>query len=213
MLVLIFFAVVFFSVYMQSGLSVLLFTERSVDLELFGHRVPPSDVQSLNPLFILLLAPVFSWAWLRMTRHGRGPSIPFKFALGMLFIGLAFLVLRMGGLATGAEHKVALGWMVLFFLLYTAGEMSLSPVGLAMVSAWAPKRLAGFAMGMWLLSISAASYISGIVANIAAVPPGTGEAEQRQIYETAFTEFGLMALGVTLLLFALVPVLKRMIHR
>ena len=212
MLVLFFFAVIFFAVYQQSGLSVTLFNERSVDLKVFGHLLPPSDVLSLNPLFILLLSPIFAWVWLRMTARGFNPSFPFKFALGLFFIGLAFLILRLGGLTTGADEKVALYWMVLFFLVYTMGELSLSPVGLAMVSALAPQRLAGFAMGMWLLSIAAANYIGGVIARLSSVPEGTPADKERLIYESAFTDYGLIAIAASLLLFALLPVLQRMMR-
>lgn len=212
MLVLFFFAVIFFAIYQQSGLSVTLYNERNVDLLVFGHMLPPSDVLSLNPLFILLLSPVFAWVWLRMIARGFKPSFPFKFALGLLFIGLAFWVLRFGGLTTGSDEKVALYWMVLFFLLYTMGELSLSPVGLAMVSALAPRRLAGFAMGMWLLSIAAANYIGGVIAKIASVPANTPHDQERLIYETAFSSYGLIAIASALLLFSLTPVLQRLMR-
>jgi POT family proton-dependent oligopeptide transporter len=210
--VLVGFAVVFFAVYMQAYSSIVLYTKRDVDLELLGFAVPPSDIQSLNPMFILLLAPVFALVWRQTTKAGINVSVPFKFVLGLFFIGSAFLLLRLGGLATGSEGKVDLSWMVAFFFLYTMGEMSLSPVGLSMATALAPQRLAGFAMGMWMLSISGANYISGRIAEIASVPAGTAEATERQIYEAAFADYGWIALSAGLILLGLVPILRRMMR-
>jgi POT family proton-dependent oligopeptide transporter len=212
MLVLILFAVVFFSVYMQSGSSVTLFVERAVDLDVVGMKIPPSDAQSLNPFFILLLAPIFSLVWARLEGIGRDPSIPFKFMLGLAFIGAAFFLMRLGAATAGQGHQVPFAWIVLFFLVYTMGEMSLSPLGLSMVSALAPRRLAGFAMGIWMLSISAANYLSGIVAKVAAVPAGALAAREREIYETGFSYFGVLAVSAALLLFALLPLLRRMMR-
>jgi POT family proton-dependent oligopeptide transporter len=197
---------------MQAYSSIVLYTKRDVDLELLGFAVPPSDIQSLNPMFILLLAPVFALVWRQTTNAGINVSVPFKFVLGLFFIGSAFLLLRLGGLATGSEGKVDLSWMVAFFFLYTMGEMSLSPVGLSMATALAPQRLAGFAMGMWMLSISGANYISGRIAEIASVPAGTAEATERQIYEAAFADYGWIALSAGLILLGLVPILRRMMR-
>lgn len=210
--VLVGFAVVFFAVYMQAYSSIVLYTKRDVDLELLGYAIPPSDIQSLNPMFILLLAPVFALVWAKTTKAGIEVSIPFKFVLGLVFIGSAFLLLRLGGIATGSEGKIGLYWMVAFFFLYTMGEMSLSPVGLSMATALPPKRLAGFAMGMWMLAISGANYVSGRIAELASVPAGTSQATERHIYEAAFADFGWIAISAGLILLGLVPILNRMMR-
>lgn len=211
-IVLVAFSVVFWSIYMQAGTSITLYTERAVNLVAFGFHIPPSDIQSLNPLFILLLAPIFAFVWRRTHEARIDISVPIKFFLGLAFMGSAFLVLRLGGLSAGDGVKVDLYWMVLFFLLYTMGEMSLSPVGLSMATELPPKRLAGFAVGVWLLATAGANYIAGVIAGFASVPAGTGVAQQRHIYESAFTDYGLLGLSAALLLLALSPLLRRMMR-
>ena len=209
LVVLTLFALVFWSVYMQSGSSVVLYTERDVNLELTGLSIPPSDLQSLNPLFILMLAPVFAFVWTRSRRAGFSIPNSIKFVLGLVFLGSAFLVLRLGGIVTGSEGGVNLAWIVVFYLLFTMGEMSLSPIGLAMASELPPKRLAGMAMGIWYLSTAGANYIGGIIAGIAAVPAGASRQAERQIYESAFSDYGWICLAAALLLLILVPFLRR----
>ncbi|MEM7445319.1 MAG: peptide MFS transporter [Pseudomonadota bacterium] len=206
------FAVVFWAIYQQSGSSVVLYIERDVDLGMFGLSIPPSDIQSLNPLFILLLAPVFAFVWTRTRQAGIHIPNSLKFVLGLAFLGSAFLVLQLGGIATSSGGRIDLTWMVAFYLLFTMGEMSLSPIGLAMASELAPKRLAGMAMGMWFLSTAGANYIAGLIASIAAVPAGTSPQAERQIYESAFADYGWMCLGAALLLLILVPFLRRLMR-
>lgn len=197
-------SIVFWTVYNQVGTSFLLFTDRLVDRSVFGITVPPSDFLSLNPLFILLMGGPFAALWVWLGRRGRNPSIPLKFVLGHLLLGGAFLVL-VGAISVGGDGQVPWPWLVLFFVLYTAAEMVLSPVGLAMTTALAPERLRGFAMGLWLLATALAYYLAGMAAGIAAVPKGADDAAMRPIYSGAFLDYGLLALGGGLLFFALVP--------
>ncbi len=203
LLALIAISIIFWTVYNQVGTSFLLFTDRLVDRTIWDFTVPPSDFLSLNPLFILLMGGPFAALWVWLAKRGRNPSIPLKFVLGHLLLGSAFLVL-FGVLAQGAGH-VPWPWLVLFFALYTAAEMVLSPVGLAMTSELAPERLRGFAMGLWLMATALGYYLAGAAAGVAAVPKGTGEAAMRSIYSNAFLDYGLLALGGGLLFLALVP--------
>ncbi|MEM7445543.1 MAG: peptide MFS transporter [Pseudomonadota bacterium] len=209
-LILVLFAVIFGAIYRQTNSSVVLYIARDVDLDVMGILVPPSDVGSLNPLFILILAPVFAIAWRRLAAVGRAVSSPAKFALALLFLGAGYLVLRLGGLVTGAEEEASLGWVVFFYLLHTMGELCLSPIGLAMAAALAPPRLAGFAMGLWMLSISSSDYVAGLISRWAEIPEGTGLSGSRQIYESAFFDYGWIAIVAGLVLACLVPILKRL---
>jgi len=196
-------SIIFWTVYNQVGTSFLLFTDRLVDRTVAGITVPPSDFLSLNPLFILLMGGPFAALWVWLGRRGRNPSIPLKFVLGHLLLAGAFLVL-VGALSAGTGD-VPWPWLVLFFVLYTAAEMVLSPVGLAMTTALAPERLRGFAMGLWLLATALAYYLAGLAAGIAAVPKGASDAAMRPIYSSAFLDYGLLALGGGLVFLALVP--------
>ena len=201
-------SIVFWTAYNQVGTSFVLFTERLVDRSLFSITVPPSEFLSLNPLFILLMGGPFAALWVWLAKRGWNPSIPMKFVIGHLLIASAFFCLVLAIVAS--PGKVPWEWLVLFFALYTAAEMTLSPVGLAMVTALAPNRLLGLSMGLWLLATSVSFYLAGLAAGIAAVPDKASDAETESIYRHAFTDYGWIGLGGGLLLFALVPVLKRL---
>jgi len=204
-------SVVFWTVYNQVGTSFILFTERLVDRTILGTEIPPSEFTSLNPFFILAMGGPFALLWAWLARRGRNPSIPLKFVLGHLLLGAAFFTLVMG--ISSADGKVPWEWLVLFFALYTAAEMTLSPVGLAMTTALAPPRLTGLAMGLWLLGTSAAYYLAGLAAGIASVPDNATDAESASIYGTAFADYGGLAIGGGLVLLALVPWVRNLMGR
>ena len=201
-------SVVFWTIYNEVGTSFVLFTQRIVDRNVLGTIQPPSEFLSLNPLFILMMGGPFAALWAWLARRGRNPSIPLKFVIAHVLIGIAFLCLVAGIAST--TGKVPWPWLVLFFLFYTAAEMTLSPIGLAMVTELAPDRLRGFAMGLWMLATSLAFYLSGLAAGIADVPKGTAPAAETAIYRDAFLDYAIIVLGAALVFFALVPWLQRL---
>ena len=201
-------SIVFWTAYNQVGTSFILFTDRLVDRNTFGIVEPASEFLSLNPLFILLMGGPFAALWVWLAKRGWNPTIPMKFVLGHVLIAAAFFSLVLA--ITASPGKVPWEWLVLFFALYTAAEMTLSPVGLAMVTALAPKRLMGLSMGLWLLATSVSFYLAGLAAGIAAVPDKATDAQMDAIYHHAFSDYGWIGLGGGLLLFALVPWLKRL---
>jgi POT family proton-dependent oligopeptide transporter len=156
------FTILFWGAYEQKGASLNLFADRLVRNEIFGMSFPVPFLQSLTGTFVIILAPVFSWLWIRMGE--RQPSSPRKFALGLAFIGLAFMLLVPASLFT-AEGKVSVWWLVALYFLAVCGEMCLSPVGLSTVTKLAPVKLVGIMMGIWFLAASfgnkLAGYLSG----------------------------------------------------
>jgi len=157
-------AAVFWSVFEQAGSTLNLFAERSTGRTLLGQEFPASWFQSLNPLFIILLAPLFAWLWVRL--GSREPGSPAKFALGLLFAGLGFAVLV--GAARLAKDGVQVSplWLVATYLLHTIGELCLSPVGLSAMTRLAPARVAGLMMGVWFLAASVGNLLGGQVASL-----------------------------------------------
>jgi POT family proton-dependent oligopeptide transporter len=155
---------VFWSVYEQAGSTLNLFADRSTDDSLFGRAFPASWFQSVSPIFIILLAPVFAWLWVRLGK--RDPSSPTKFVFGLAFVGLGFVVLVPAATQSAAGVKVSPLWLMLTYLLHTVGELCLSPVGLSATTKLAPARVAGLMMGVWFLSISLGSYLGGRVASV-----------------------------------------------
>jgi proton-dependent oligopeptide transporter, POT family len=153
----------FWAAFEQAGSSLNLFADLKTQNEIFGQTFPSTWYQSLNPIFILMLAPVIASIWMMLGR--RNPSSPFKFVLGLLFVGLGFLLLVPG--STLAESGlVGPGWLVGVYFLHTIGELCLSPVGLSIATRLAPVRFAGLIVGAWFLSISLGNYIGGHIAGL-----------------------------------------------
>jgi len=150
--VLFIFAALFWGAYEQAGSTLNLFADRNTDRVIFGWEMPASWLQAVQPIFVILLAPVLAWLWVRLGK--REPSSPATFTLALLFAGLAFLLLvPAASLAqSGAGVKVSPLWLVLAYAIEELGELCLSPVGLSAVTKLAPPRLVGRMMGVFFLS-------------------------------------------------------------
>jgi len=152
------FTMLFWAAYEQKGASLNLFAKELVRTEMFGIGFPSSYLQSCTPLFVILLAPIFSYVW--VTLKDRQPSSPVKFTLGLLFIGLAYLLMIPASMLT-AYGKISPLWLVGLYFLEVCGEMCLSPVGLSTVTKLAPVKLVGIMMGVWFLASSFGSKLAG----------------------------------------------------
>ncbi|MBK9170965.1 MAG: peptide MFS transporter [Bryobacterales bacterium] len=152
----------FWSVFEQAGSTLNLFAQRNTNTEVLGFAFPASWFQSVNALFIIALAPVFAWLWVRL--GAREPSSPAKFALGLLGAGGGFLLLVAGAQLAETGVRVSPLWLVGVYLLHTIGELCLSPVGLSAMTKLAPERITGLLMGVWFLSISVGNYLGGRMA-------------------------------------------------
>jgi proton-dependent oligopeptide transporter, POT family len=155
------FASLFWGAYEQAGSTLTLFADRYTRLEVAGLSFPSSWFQSVQPIFVILLAPVFAWVWIRLGR--REPSSPAKFAGGLLFMGLGFLVLVPAGAIaqSGSGVRVSPWWLVWVYFLSELGELCLSPVGLSVVTKLAPARIVGLMMGVWFLSNAFGNKLAG----------------------------------------------------
>lgn len=155
---------VFWSGFEQAGSSLNLFADRHTDRMLFGFEIPASWFQSLNPFYIVVLAPVFAAVWVKLARRQLDPSMPGKFAIGLLILGLGFLVMVVAAKIVVAGNQAAPYWLILTYLLHTMGELCLSPVGLSSVTKLAPKRFVGQMMGIWFLATSLGNLLAGLMA-------------------------------------------------
>ena len=165
-LILFVFAGLFWAGFEQAGSSLNLFGDRFTKNEIFGMSFPSSFHQSTNSVFLILLAPVFAWLWVRLADTGKEPSSPVKFALGLLFVGAGFAVVAIAARISAANGDAAVGpmWLTMVYLLHTIGELCLSPVGLSTMTKLAPARLAGSIMGVWFMATSLGNFIGGRVA-------------------------------------------------
>jgi len=155
---------IFWAGFEQAGSSLNLFARSLTDREVFGWTMPASFLQAVNGMFIITLAPVFAWLWVRLNRRGLEPSSPAKFALGLMMLGAGFLVMVAASHAAASGQKVSPLWLVLTYLLHTFGELCLSPVGLSTVTKLAPQRAVGQMMGVWFMSMALGNLIAGRVA-------------------------------------------------
>ncbi len=155
-------AAIFWSGFEQAGSSMNLFARDFTDRVLFGTEWAAGTLQSVGPIFIVLLAPVVGSVWVWLGR--RNPSIPVKFGLGLVLLAVGFLVLAWGSSLLGGGGKVGMRWLVATYFLHTVGELCLSPVGLSSVTKLAPERLVGQMMGTWFMGSALGNLIAGLVA-------------------------------------------------
>ena len=160
-------AAIFWSGFEQAGSTLNLFADRYTDRHVFGWEMPTSWLQSVNPLMIILLAPVFGWLWVSLARRNLEPSIPAKFALGLLQLGLGFAVMVFAAklvVSGGEGARVLPTWLLLTYLLHTCGELCLSPIGLSAVTKLAPTRYVGQMMGTWFMGAALGNLVGGLIA-------------------------------------------------
>jgi POT family proton-dependent oligopeptide transporter len=194
------FAAIFWAAYEQAGSTLNLFADRYTRLSLLGVGFPSSWLQAVQPIFVILLAPIFAWVWIKL--GGSAPSSPVKFALGLLFAGLGFLILVPAGQVAqaGPGIRVSPWWLIGSYFVQELGELCLSPVGLSVVTKLAPARIVGLMMGVWFLSNALGNKLAGWAAGFFGTLPLS-------------TLFGVVA-GVTLVsslvLFVFSPSIRRL---
>lgn len=154
----------FWSGFEQAGSSLNLFADRHTDRDVFGWKIPAGWFQSLNPFYIVVLAPIFAAFWVRLAKSQLDPSMPAKFAFGLIILGLGFLIMVGAAKLVVAGNQAAPYWLILTYLLHTMGELCLSPVGLSSVTKLAPKRFVGQMMGIWFLATSLGNLMAGLLA-------------------------------------------------
>ncbi|MEK4353824.1 peptide MFS transporter [Paenibacillus sp. FSL R5-0475] len=151
-------SIMFWAIQEQTSTVLASFADKRTQLDFAGIHISPAWFQSLNPLFIIALAPAFAWLWLKL--GNRQPTIPQKFSLGLLFAGLSFLVILVPAYFGGANSLVNPLWLVLSYFIVVIGELCLSPVGLSATTKLAPAAFTAQMMSMWFLSNAAAQAIN-----------------------------------------------------
>jgi POT family proton-dependent oligopeptide transporter len=192
------FASIFWGAYEQAGSTLNLFADRFTRLSVFGFSFPSSWFQSVPAFFVITLAPLFAWLWVRL--GSKEPSSPAKFTLGLLFVGLAFLLLVPGSRIAEAGIRVSPMWLVGVYFLEVVGELCLSPVGLSLVTKLAPRKVIGLMMGVWFLSIAVGSIIAGRMAGFMESYP----------LPKLFGSVGLVAVAASILLALLIKPIRKL---
>lgn len=193
-------AALFWSGFEQAGSSMNLFAQRYTDLNVFGYEIPATWLQSVNAIFIILLAPVAGWVWVKLA--DKNPSIPFKFFMGLTFLGLGFFFLSWGATyLVDAATKLGVHWLVITYLLHTIGELCLSPVGLSSITKLSPERFVGQMMGIWFLASSLGNLMAGLVG---------GQLEAMPMHEL-FRIVGLIVVVAGAFFLIFTPLIKKLI--
>ncbi|MCH1624099.1 peptide MFS transporter [Ferdinandcohnia quinoae] len=151
-------AIMFWAIQEQGSTILANYADKRTQLDFAGIHISPAWFQSLNPLFIITLAPVFAWFWMKLGK--RQPSIPKKFSFGLLFAGLSFLVILLPAYFGGSDSLVSPLWLVLSYFIVVLGELCLSPVGLSATTKLAPAAFTAQTMSLWFLSNAAAQAIN-----------------------------------------------------
>ncbi len=162
------FTIFFWSGFEQAGGTFNLFANENTDLSLFGKAnfIQASWFQSVNAIMIFALAPVFSMMWLYLSSIGKNPSTPAKFGIGLVLLGLGFVLMSMANGYALAGDKVSPMWLIGVYLLHTLGELCLSPIGLSMVTKLSPPKIVSLMMGFWFACTALANYLAAMLESI-----------------------------------------------
>ena len=197
---------VFWAGFEQAGSSFNLFAERFTNRQItWAHfEIPAGWFQTLNPIFIIVFAPFVAWLWVRLAVRQLNPSIPVKFALGLLLLAAGFLVMTGAAQVVASGHKALPGWLLATYFIHTFAELCLSPVGLSSVTKLAPRKLVGQMVGIWFLATSLGNLIAGLLA-------GGFESDHVEQWPALYFHIALMpAIAGVLLLVLARPVKKWM---
>ena len=157
------FVTVFWLAFEQAGGLMNIYADRYTDRMIGGTEVPAGYFQSLNPLFILMFAPVFSFLWIWLNKKDKSPDAPIKVFTGLILTSIGFVFLILGLFEIQVSGKANMMWLVLAYLFHTLGELCISPVGLSLMTKLAPLRLASLVMGVWFLMPAIANFLAGMV--------------------------------------------------
>jgi proton-dependent oligopeptide transporter, POT family len=196
---------VFWGLFEQAGGSLNLYTDRFVD----RAGVPASLFQSINPIYIVLLGPIFAALWVWLGKRGLEPSAPAKFGLALAQVGLSFLVFVWGARMVGPEVMTPVLFVFLIYFLQTTGELCLSPVGLSAMNRLAPKQLASLIMGAWFYMTAVGNFVAG---KIGEATGGHGGEMTKEGTLQVYSTIGWWTIGIAAVVLALAPLVKRLMH-
>ncbi len=182
-----------------------------------GDEVPASTFQSANPIFIVVFGLVLTWLWGAMASQGMEPSTPFKFALGLLQLGLGFAVFWYAATQADSRGMTHPGWLLLGYLLHTTGELCLSPVGLSMVTKLSPGRIVSTVMGGWFVATACSNFLAGKIAQMTGVEETGSEQipppqDTISLFGQVYGQIAIVAILCSVVCFMLVPLLKSWMH-
>lgn len=204
-------SILFWALFEQQGSSLTLLADQQFDRDLGLFTVNGPQVQLMNPLFIVLMAPVLAILWVKLNKAGYEPSTPAKFGLSLILMGLAYYGFTFGLMTEG--NSKSFFWLFYIYLFMTLSELCISPVGLSMITKLSVTRIVGMMMGFWFLANALASYVAGVIAGMTggSAHGGGGDVDVANTIEV-FTQIGLMCMGVGVVVVLLSSLMKRWMH-
>ena len=208
------FVIFFWAAYEQAGVSLTYFADQQTDRHIFGWEIPTSYFQSFPAIFVVLLAPFMNLVWEVLRRFGHEPSSVMKQAIGLAFLSIGYMLIAFGVKDLGPNVKVSMLWLTGLYFIHTLGELSLSPIGLSLVSKLSPKHLASLMMGIWFMSTAVSNMLAGQLATL--YPDGSSKSLFGIIEIASLHDFFMMFVvlsGVAAIALACIsPLLNRMMR-
>ena len=204
---------VFWALFEQQGASLTLLADQQFDKNLFGWQVKASQVQTMNTLFVVLLAPLMAWLWVALGKRNMEPSTPVKFGLSLIIIGAGYIIFSYGMGLDDSTSKNFL-WLVFLYLSLSLAELFLSPVGLSIVTKMSMPKIVGMVMGTWFLFMAVGNYLAGIISSLAGGAEHGETSAQLDVAATMdiYTFVGTVSIGVGIFIFLMTPLLKKAMH-
>ncbi|NCX93935.1 MAG: MFS transporter [Gammaproteobacteria bacterium] len=202
---------IFWAIFFQAFFSFNLFIDRAVNHEIWGFNIPTPLFIAIESLGVIGFGPLMGWAWSALARSRFNPSTPVKFSFGLIF-----LLISMGIILVGIHFQSAVGivaplWIALMYLFVSLGELSISPIGLSMVTYLANPKFVGVMMGVWFFTLGLGGKLAGVLATYAAIPSDIKDPlKVTAIYQQAFIKFLILTAIVTACSIVLIPVIKRL---
>ena len=208
------FVIFFWAAYEQARVSLTYFADQQTDRHIFGWEMPTSYFQSFPAIFVVLLAPFMNLVWEVLRRFGHEPSSVMKQAIGLAFLSIGYMLIAFGVKDLGPNVKVSMLWLTGLYFIHTLGELSLSPIGLSLVSKLSPKHLASLMMGIWFMSTAVSNMLAGQLATL--YPDGSSKSLFGIIEIASLHDFFMMFVvlsGVAAIALACIsPLLNRMMR-
>lgn len=204
---------IFWALFEQQAASLTLLADQQFNLNVLGMTLRASQVQSLNPLFIILFAPIMAWLWVSLANRNREPSIPTKFSIAMLLIGLGYVVFSWG-IGMDSSTSKSFMWLAFIYLSLTLAELCLSPVGLSMVTKLGASKIVGMMMGTWFLFTALGNYVAGWISSLTGSSGHGADSGQLDIQAVidVYANIGYLSIGVGVFILVLTPLLKKGMH-
>ena len=213
LLVMLLFFMIFWAGFEQAGSSINLFTDRHIDRSLFGWEIPVPWFQSIPPFFVITMAPVISAIWVSLGKRKLEPFPPTKFGFGLFQAGIGFGCLLIGIKTADSQGMISAIWLILAYFFHASGELSLSPVGLSMVTKLSPPRFVSFLMGILFLSMSFGNYLAALFAKIFGAPEQPLQANDKLgsliCFSSTFEFLAYFLVSASIVIFLISPFMRK----